>query len=139
MPDFENLGASVSSANVEMRNPRICITGGHGLALTTALLIMAEKNIDVVTADIADAVVDIDWVLDSVPIEDDFNEADRMLIEAGRSVGKQGLNRMLVESGFRNYDGMPEPVACDDSYCDGVQHWRGGSRGKGGKIKYRRT
>ena len=24
----------------------------------------------------------------------------------------------------------------DDSYDDGTQHWRGGSRGKGGKIKY---
>ena len=27
---------------------------------------------------------------------------------------------------------------CDDSYDDGTQHWRGGSRGKGGKIKYKR-
>ena len=26
----------------------------------------------------------------------------------------------------------------DDSYDDGKQHWRAGSRGKGGKIKYER-
>jgi len=35
-------------------------------------------------------------------------------------------------------DVMDLECETDDSYDNGVQHWRGGSRKKGGKIGYRR-
>jgi len=36
-------------------------------------------------------------------------------------------------------DVMDLECKADDSYDNGVQHWRGGSRKKGGKIGYRRS
>ena len=92
-----------------MRNPKIAVIGASASELVQIAALLATKNIDLVELEEdADAVVDPDWV----------------------------LNRTLAIE-------MPEVIDITEcctgrDYDDGTQHWRGGSIGKGGKIKYRR-
>lgn len=45
---------------------------------------------------------------------------------------------VLEDLSFESLNGAPDNCSKDVSYDDGKQYWRGGSRGKGGKIKYTR-
>lgn len=92
-----------------MRNPKVAVIGASGSELAQIKIILAEKNIDLV--DIPD---DADAVVDTDWV----------------------LGHKMPES-----VDLPEAAECctDSSYDDGAQHWRGGSRGKGGKIKYTRN
>ena len=94
-----------------MRNPKIYVTGASTEEMEKIKVLLTEKGIELVELpDDADATVDADWV----------------------------LNRKVV------LGNMPEVIdvteCCTEyDYDDGMQHWRGGSIGKGGKVKYRRN
>lgn len=94
-----------------MRNPKVAIIGASSAELAQIKILLAGKNIDLVDAEEADAVVTADWV---------------------------------TEQRLPELSDIPKPIdleeCCTDrSYDDGVQDWRGGARGRKGKIKYRRT
>ena len=97
-----------------IRNPKVCVTGASDEELVKIKGLLKEKGIDlVVIPDEADAIVTPDWLLD-------------------KAIPYKKLHVDIPES-------IDITECCsDNSYIDGNQHWRGGSRGKGGKIKYAR-
>ena len=93
---------------------------GSGKQIAAALaLSLAAKQTEVIAIDSID---DIEPGDGDILICDD-NEIIFRDVYCGHPMGNIGADI--------------EPCT-DDSYDDGKQHWRGGSRGKGGKIKYRR-
>lgn len=88
-----------------IRNPKLAVIGASSSELAQIKILLASKNIELVSCDEADVTVTPDWVLE--------NHEPR----------------------------IPDIETCcaDDSYVDNTQHWRGGSRKKGGKIGYRRN
>ena len=96
---------------MEIRNPKIAVIGASSSELAQIKVLLAAKNIDLVelTDEEVDATVTADWILDKKVV--------------------LGVMPEIIDM----------PIDCTDtSYDDGTQHWRGGSRGKGGKIKYAR-
>ena len=99
---------------MDIRNPKVCVTGASDEELVKIKELLKEKGIDLVDMpDEADAVVTPDWLLE-------------------KAMPCKELHVNIPES-------IDMTECCiDSSYIDGNQHWRGGSRGKGGKIKYTR-
>ena len=94
-----------------IRNPKILVIGASPEEMVQIKILLASKNIDLVELPReADAVVDANWVY-----EKNNNEVDAL--------------PSTLDS--------PTDVTCQD-YDDGKQHWRGGKRGRKGKIKYER-
>lgn len=100
-----------------LRNPRIAIVGASESQMVEIKALMAANKIDIVKPHKADATVDADWILSTV------NEV----------VKRQGVVDYLEKT--------ISDKSCEVSnYSNGEDsHGRSGSRGKGGKIKYRRT
>lgn len=100
-----------------MRNPKVVVTGATSEQMIQIKELLASKNIDLVDLpEEADATVDASWVLDE------------------RVVGIKSIpyEKLMVE--------IPEIKECCIDSCNdqSENQWRGGSRGKGGKIKYAR-
>lgn len=100
-----------------VRNPRVVVVGATPSELAQIKIILAEKKIDLVEMpDEADATVDADWIL------------------------RQGLpSPEEVMGKTEDFRYLESPDETCTSYDDGKQHWRGGARGRKGKIKYRRN
>tara|TARA_R110000803_G_scaffold67241_2_gene128913 strand:- start:923 stop:1207 length:285 start_codon:yes stop_codon:yes gene_type:complete len=94
-----------------MRNPRLAVIGASGAQLAQIKILLANKGIDLVGQEEADATVDPEWVL----------SANDVVLEPNRDID------------------VPEVKAFDSGFNNDIQHWRGGSRGKGGKVKYTRN
>lgn len=97
-----------------MRNPKIIVLGASGSGLAQIKILLASKNIDLVdVGEESDATVDADWVIDAIKAPD--------------------IKYNMV-------DDVPDIDSCcnQNTHYKEEQSWRGGSRGKGGKIKYAR-
>ena len=71
-----------------------------------------------------EAIQEVKKDLDIEIVDIDIFEDDEIVVMCGHPLANVGVE-----------------IECytDKSYDDGTQHWRGGARGKGGKIKYARS